>query len=303
MASKKDQPCQRCSGIDLNKVFSGGYETPHLVIELGHVPQEQRKSSCGLCRWAPSKATNPSHTSSSPLRSLSRRIGTPLVIQSRPNCKTRRLRKATPKDSCVALSYVWGERDEELFNDSQIRKGKLPHTPWVVKDAMRVVTKMGYRYLWVDKYCIPQSDKKVLHEHLCQMHLIYQKALFTIVAAAGTRAWHGLPGVWMRERQEQTHTEINGRLLVSAVEPFLPTSQCKWNTRGWTYQEGLFSPRQLIFTPHQVLFHCAEGQQSEIFTEPASWRVDKPLCVRDLSVWNHIEAFSKRDLAYDHDVL
>lgn len=69
------------------------------------------------------------------------------------------------------------------------------------------------------------------------------------------------------------------------------------------YQEGLFSPRQLIFTPHQVLFHCTEGQQSEIFTEPISWQVDKPLCVRDLSVWNHIEAFSKRDLAYDRDVL
>ncbi|KAJ4156401.1 hypothetical protein NW754_008029 [Fusarium falciforme] len=69
------------------------------------------------------------------------------------------------------------------------------------------------------------------------------------------------------------------------------------------YQEGLFSPRQLIFTPHQVLFHCTEGQQSEIFTEPISWQVDKPLCVRDLSVWNHVKAFSKRDLSYHHDVL
>ncbi|RSL51408.1 hypothetical protein CEP53_008450 [Fusarium sp. AF-6] len=135
------------------------------------------------------------------------------------------------------------------------------------------------------------------------MHLIFQKALFTIVAAAGTRAWHGLPGVWMRDRQAQTYAEINGHLLVSAVEPFPPTSQCKWNTRGWTYQEGLFSPRQLIFTPHQVLFHCIEGEQPEIFTEPVSWKVDKRPCVRDLSIWNHIEAFSKRDLTHDSDVL
>ncbi|KAM6508734.1 hypothetical protein FSOLCH5_011733 [Fusarium solani] len=443
MASKKDQPCQRCSDIDLNKVFSGGYETPHLVIELGDVPQEQRKSSCGLCRLIAEAIYRPfcnedlasyhdrcdlceqvgseqddepqsyllvaieipleknrdsiGHSESSeymdttdmfkanPSRSKSQAkasaalpagklekgtfialkvarkktrdaqvlsyfgsiypaFSTPNIpsparrVRSRlPNysllrlfleecqknhsacnltvdrvpiknlrfidCRTRRLKRAAPKDSFVALSYVWGECDEELFDDSQLKKGKLPHTPWVIEDAMRVVNQMGYRYLWVDKYCIPQGDEKVLHEHLCQMHLIYQKALFTIVAAAGTRAWHGLPGVSMRDRREQTRAEINGHLLVSAVEPFLPTSQCKWNTRGWTYQEGLFSPRQLIFTPHQVLFHCTEGQQSEMFTEPVSWQVNKPLCVRDLSIWNHIEAFSKRNLTDDSDVL
>lgn len=78
------------------------------------------------------------------------------------DCKTRRLRKATPKDSFVALSYVWGERDEELFDDSQLKKGKLPHTPWVVEDAMGVVTLMGYRYLWVDKYAFPNRQSIVL---------------------------------------------------------------------------------------------------------------------------------------------
>ncbi|RSL94268.1 hypothetical protein CDV31_014398 [Fusarium ambrosium] len=443
MASNKDQLCQRCSDIDLIKVFSGGYETPHLVIELGDVPQEQRKSSCGLCRLiaeavyrpfcnedlasyhdtcdlceqlSPEQDDEPQpylllaveipleknrdsigHSESSeymdttnmfkvsPSRSKSHAKapaalpvgklekgtfialkvaqkrspdsqvlsyfgsiypafsapGVPaparlvpgqllnysrlslfleecqnkhsacnLVVDPVPiknlrfiDCKTRRLKKATAKDSFVALSYVWGEKDEELFDDTQLRKGKLPQTPWVIEDAMRVVTKLEYRYLWVDKYCIPQGDDKVLHEHLCQMHLIYQKALFTIVAAAGTRAWHGLPGVWMRDRRAQTYAEINGHLLVSAVEPFPPTSQCKWNTRGWTYQEGLFSPRQLIFTPDQVLFHCTEGEQSEIFTEPVSWQVDKRPCVRDLSVWHHIEAFSKRELTHDSDVL
>ncbi|RSL40832.1 hypothetical protein CEP54_016005 [Fusarium duplospermum] len=393
MASKKDQLCQRCSDIDLNKVFSGGYETPQLVIELGDVPQEQRKSPCGLCRLIAEAVYRPfcnkdlasyhdtchlceqvgpeqdgepqpylllaveiplernrdyiGHSESSeymdtmnmfkasPSRSKSHvkapaalpvkklEKGTFIALKvaqkkspdaqvlsyfgsiypafSTPNipaparltvdpvpiknlrfidCKTRKLKKATPKDSFVALSYVQGEKDEEPFDDSQLRKGKLPPTPWVVEDAMRVVTKLGYRYLWVDKYCIPQGDEKVLHEHLGQMHLIYQSALFTIVAAAGTRAWHGLPGVYVRDRREQTYAEINGRLLVSAVESFPPTSQCKWNTRGWTYQEGLFSPRKLIFAPDQVLFHCTEGQQSEIFTTPVSSKVDKPFCAR-----------------------
>ncbi|KAI8713915.1 hypothetical protein NCS52_01237500 [Fusarium sp. LHS14.1] len=428
MASNKDQLCQRCSDIDLNKVFSGGYETPHLVIELGYVPQEQRKSACGLCRLIAEAVYRPfcnedlasyhdrcdlceqvgreqndepqpylllavevplernrdsighsesseymdradifkaSHTRAKsqakslvalPVKKLEKGTFIALKVAQKKtpdaqvlsyfgsiypafstpsipllrlfleecqknhlacswtagrvpvknlcfiDCKTRRLKKAAPKDSFVALSYVWGERDEEPFDDSQLRKGKLPPVPWVVEDAMRVVTQMGYRYLWVDRYCIPQGGERILQEHLCQMHLIYQNALFTIVAVAGIHAWHGLPGVWWRDRQEQAHAEINGRLLVSAVEPFPPSSQCKWNTRGWTYQEGLFSPRQLIFTSHQVLFHCTQGQQSEIFTEPVSWQVDKRP-IRDLSIWNHIEAFSKRDLTHGHDVL
>ncbi|KAK7398459.1 hypothetical protein QQX98_012167 [Neonectria punicea] len=50
MASRNEILCGRCADIDIDKIFSGGYETPHLVIGLGRVPGEQLTSSCALCR-------------------------------------------------------------------------------------------------------------------------------------------------------------------------------------------------------------------------------------------------------------
>lgn len=51
MAVQFDGPlCQQCVDIDLEKVFAGGYETPHLVAEIGTVPESQLHSKCPLCR-------------------------------------------------------------------------------------------------------------------------------------------------------------------------------------------------------------------------------------------------------------
>ncbi|KAK7416839.1 hypothetical protein QQZ08_011862 [Neonectria magnoliae] len=72
-----------------------------------------------------------------------------------------------------------------------------------------------------------------------------------------------------------------------------------------SYQEDQFSVRQLIFGPHQVSFNCMQGEQSEIFTSPASWNANlsQSLGERTGSVWSHIGRFSRRDLTYDHDAL
>ncbi|KAI8167287.1 Nitrogen assimilation transcription factor nit-4 [Colletotrichum sp. SAR 10_65] len=126
--------------------------------------------------------------------------------------------------------------------------------PLVIEDAMAAVREMGLVYLWVDRYCIKQDDCEILSDHLSKMHVIYRQAIFTIVAAAGSDSAFGLPGVSIR-RQTQAHANVRGRLLASALEPFTNTSKSiKWNTRAWTYQEGVFSVRQLIFDAHQVTF-------------------------------------------------
>ncbi|KAF4837577.1 Nitrogen assimilation transcription factor nit-4 [Colletotrichum siamense] len=172
------------------------------------------------------------------------------------NCITRSLEPATAEASYVALSYVWGQPDKS--NDFQASLGLsdgLPRMPLVIEDAMAAVREIGLVYLWVDRYCIKQDDCEILSDHLSKMHVIYRQAIFTIIAAAGGDSVFGLPGVSIRRRQTQAHANVGGRLLVSALEPFKNTSKSiKWNTRAWTYQEGVFSIRQLIFDAHQVTF-------------------------------------------------
>ncbi|CAH0023527.1 unnamed protein product [Clonostachys rhizophaga] len=221
------------------------------------------------------------------------------------DCHSRQLVPAAQGAEYVALSYVWGAPEKNTHMDIPKIGGELLQAPLVIEDAMHAVRELGYRYLWVDRFCIQQSDSKSLREHLANMHSIYQGASFTIVAAAGSDSSFGLPGVSSRAREPQAEATINGCLLVSSVESFPGILSCKWKSRAWTYQEELFSNRQLIFTSHQVSFHCLQSEHCEVYTSPV---ITPPgelnqTVNRTCSIWEHIEQYSKRDLTYDSDSL
>ncbi|PVH70530.1 HET-domain-containing protein, partial [Cadophora sp. DSE1049] len=165
------------------------------------------------------------------------------------------------KAQYVALSYVWGERSQDPSCLTSPLKASRPlrDIPQVIADAMEVVKKMGYVYLWVDRYCIPQGNTRraveIMDDHLSKMGHIYANAVFTIIAAAGTDPSHGLPGVsCLRDRQPAI--KIGDYTLVGVVNPAFAISESKWNHRGWTFQEGLLSRRRLVFTQTQVYFQC-----------------------------------------------
>lgn len=168
------------------------------------------------------------------------------------DCETRRIVPAEDF-SYICLSYVWGQTLDDNTHLSVLPCG-LPTT---IEDAITVTLKLGMRYLWVDRYCIDQQNKvEVLHQ-LKVMDLIYQNAELTIVAAAGEDPWYGLPGVSSRPRDSQLFRKIWGILFVPPVSsPVEFIEDSTWNTRGWTYQEALFSRRRLVFTNQQAYFEC-----------------------------------------------
>lgn len=156
----------------------------------------------------------------------------------------------------AALSYVWGPPpDLSISNEEQVCL--LPKT---IKDAMEVTQKLGLDYLWVDRYCIPQHDKEKKQYQIKNMHRIYRRAHFTIVAAAGDRPECGLPGV-SSTRKLPSHLLIENRLFVGNPGDLLADSnaiihESPWNSRAWTYQEKMFSRKILYFTETGVVFHC-----------------------------------------------
>ncbi|CAG5181270.1 uncharacterized protein ALTATR162_LOCUS9678 [Alternaria atra] len=92
----------------------------------------------------------------------------------------------------VALSYVWGQH-ESAFND-------LQNAPETIADSIDLTKRLGYKYLWVDRYCIDQTDRIDKHTQVLQMGEIYAAAQVTIVAAAGSDPSYGLPGVSSQSR-------------------------------------------------------------------------------------------------------
>ncbi|KAL1881259.1 hypothetical protein Daus18300_001111 [Diaporthe australafricana] len=109
------------------------------------------------------------------------------------DCVSKKVVPANSRCEYVALSYVWGAPgcDEEGF-EMDLSRRVLPQT---VEDAMNVVRVMGFRYLWVDRYCIDNFEPHKKHHMINNMDTIYGSATLTIIAAAGSDAEHGLPSV------------------------------------------------------------------------------------------------------------
>jgi hypothetical protein len=89
-----------------------------------------------------------------------------------------------------------------------------------------------------------------------------------------------------------------------------------WNTRGWTFQERLLSPRNLIFTAGRMYFQCrCTARSADIITEDdaAGWSIefkDSPLLMlqklhtRPLSVYKQaLELYMTRQLTQPKDIL
>lgn len=139
--------------------------------------------------------------------------------------------------------------------------------PLTIQDAIQVTKALGYQFLWVDKYCIDQKNKTERQQQCGRMGDIYAGSQITIFAL-GHDSNYGLPGVSLRHRSEQWQfrTTIGQYEFVSTPpDPQLSIQQSKWSTRGWTYQEGLFSTRRLFFTDHQVYFECNAMNCAESF--------------------------------------
>lgn len=175
-------------------------------------------------------------------------------------CATRRILQqkelnADNPPQYVALSYVWGQPQPQKQQPQQSLDEEVEA---VIEDAIRVTVELGYKYLWVDRYCIIQTGNEALkQEQLRHMHTVYANAEVTLVAAAGSSASAGLPGAPRHARSTQPAALIRGHGLV-CIPPdpryILPAST--WATRGWTYQEGLFSRRRLFFSEHEMSYEC-----------------------------------------------
>ena len=105
------------------------------------------------------------------------------------DCETRQVIKHTKRVEYVALSYVWG-------GGSHASTRSLPNPAFrVIEDAITVTKELGFRYLWIDRYCISQIDASERRHQIARMDQIYADAVLTIVAAAGEGPDYGLPGV------------------------------------------------------------------------------------------------------------
>lgn len=239
----------------------------------------------------------------------------------------------------VTLSYVWGTTQQAMLKRENLLQLQMPGslhgvTPKTIKDAMIFTSNMGYRYIWVDVFCIIQDDDEDKATQLRIMGDIYKNSVFTIVAAAGGNSDAGLSGVRTPRKAVQSKVQVKSASstqaplwLMSTLTPltdyFVPyTHDLPWHTRGWTLQERALSRRVFTFTGEQLLWSCRRCQrweETETETslasitfknmEDAHVTLDGPLKFdrsresRDVQVkfWKLVFDFSNRNLCFEGD--
>lgn len=173
----------------------------------------------------------------------------------------------------VALSYCWGGPQHHSLQAKNLhlyqQRGSLVDEvlPQGITDAMTLTRELGERYLWVDSLCIIQDDDKDKLHFIAAMSTIYAHASVTIINAANTHVSHGMPGVSYPRRMQQIHC-MKSFWFVEALdlphrswEGYLHNTM--WNMRGWTFQEGLLSPRCLIIGKDQMYWQCKTASWCE----------------------------------------
>ncbi|KAJ4988973.1 heterokaryon incompatibility protein [Stagonosporopsis vannaccii] len=230
----------------------------------------------------------------------------------------------------VALSYVWGDismlkttsqnlhflRTEGILH-SGVAKDIACWVPATIRDAMHLVRSLGERYLWVDCLCIIQdATSEDMNRVLQAMAHIYASAEFTIAAAAGDNANHGLRGIGGPSQRRRLQDFVDPGHLDAGYP-----SNSRWAQRGWTFQESLFSRRLLVFDV-SVYWLCGKDVRHARFEDPpvvgsdASFPDERPhsgapmglmsllLSVPCLGRWGLlVQDYSRRLLSFEDDIV
>jgi hypothetical protein len=230
----------------------------------------------------------------------------------------------------AALSYCWGSRQPGVTMKSNLKDRMLSidasELSKTVQEAITITQRLGFQYLWVDAICIIQDSDEDKSQEIQQMCDIYRNAHVAIVAATASDSNQG----FLQSRPlpspsvEVPFWSTDNRLSSVSMRPegWYSDDSEPVNTRGWTLQERLLSPRLVIFASHTIQLQCQHsiinmGDSLNIPSGLGSWRLPSPLVSTTpkasiepvtseaaIREWkNVIMLYSERKLSSDNDKL
>lgn len=188
----------------------------------------------------------------------------------------------------VALTYTRG--DAKIFGTSQANfaaRGDLINIEKFNKtfrQAISVTRQLGFRYLWIDAFCIIMDDPTDRTKHVPRMGIIFHNAALTLSAAVSATADDGLiryKGKALPEAKIPYRTKDGIPLGHFHVASYKPRSfneditQGDLNSRAWCLQARALSRRTLHFGHDQLFWECDAGvwtEDSSLQSPPASLR-------------------------------
>ncbi|KAF1966782.1 HET-domain-containing protein [Bimuria novae-zelandiae CBS 107.79] len=170
----------------------------------------------------------------------------------------------------VALSHCWGAKQiitttMATFDDRKrgIEWKELSRT---FQDAIVTTRGMGQRYIWIDSLCIIQDSVEDWMAESVQMCTVYERALFTVMAAHASGGADGcfvkrdgfaqLPLTLRFDSPDKMHSQVACFQLPDHGQGLWPRFSPVLFTRAWVLQEQFNSRARLIFFGDQVHWEC-----------------------------------------------
>ncbi|ETS82999.1 hypothetical protein PFICI_04875 [Pestalotiopsis fici W106-1] len=195
----------------------------------------------------------------------------------------------------LALSHCWGNiQPRPLMTTTENISAMTTRIPFerlgkTFQDAMTVTKELGYRYLWIDMFCIVQNSSADWQQECSNMASIFANADLTIAASAAKDSnagflqerplWHTNIVEWVRH-QSRKHQDEDGNIralnfqvknipnqaMVTSLPGeedggyppnyFMSAKNDILSTRAWAVQERLLPSRILSFYESQTIFEC-----------------------------------------------
>lgn len=204
------------------------------------------------------------------------------LVQISPKCRLCEM--GTQVVPYAALSYCWG--GDQVFKTTMqmlpryleaIDSTELPQT---LQDAISVAQQLGLEYIWIDALCILQDSTPDKAVEIGRMAQVYGNATITIGATRASAVWNG----FLSERLPLAANTPNRIFALPSKHsgqdmgfvsliPYTSEGIQPLDTRGWTFQERILSPRMIDFGTLRTQYTC----QTPLKRVPSDGWSDLPL--------------------------
>ncbi|ORY12955.1 heterokaryon incompatibility protein-domain-containing protein, partial [Clohesyomyces aquaticus] len=178
----------------------------------------------------------------------------------------------------AALSYCWGRARTMTTTTATFDQRKagfaLETLPKTCRDAILAARALSIAFLWIDSFCIVQDSPTDWEREAAKMCYIYENAVVTLAALHSPTSASGLFLSNPYRYTVRLDTSINGQTvtvyarrhynvgILGFIHGHFRESSPSTSgsgileTRGWTLQEIVLSPRVLWFSSFELGWSC-----------------------------------------------